>query len=345
MRSHNFIISLAAACMLLASCANTYEYCQICETKPIQKDSHLKIVNGKLDYENSQCVIEYNFWSNGGKTDFYFHNKTDEIIYIDLAKSFFVMNGVAYDLYRGREWSQSSSVGIAQSTSYGYSETYPTALIGGVIVPSLAISSGKAIAHAETNTVNIKEKQIIAVPPHSKKYVETYNITVSSMVSCDLQRYPSNNAKLDFTAENSPYRFSNVITYAVGDTAQSTTITNEFYVSAVTNYAEPEIVVMKKREDICENMRDPDYKAPNCDLFDKVIRDSICETVSSFYNTYSTTTGKKLYKDNTTGNYTYNSQYHAYTKTNTGGKTSSLKVFGFLAGFMAVILIASILRP
>lgn len=353
MKKNNYLVVTTLLCVMLSSCASSYNFCQVYETRPVNQSNPLRYENGGMRYENAQCSIDYCFWSNGGNADFTFYNKTDEIIYIDLAKSFYVMNDVAYDLFLGREWSQSSSVGIASSVSYGYGESHSDALSVARIEPiitsagpvtigalksinkSANIASGRAVAHTESNAVTIKEKQIIAIPPHCQKHIKTYNITTSPMLSCDLQRYPSQSARLDFTAENSPYCFSNVITYTVGDNTQSTTVKNDFYVSSVTNYAEPEIVIMQKREELCENMRDLDYVAPKQDLYDKVILGNVCETASSFYNTYQTKTNKKIYDKKESDNYSYNSQYQAYVKSQSQEGKSGV-IFGTI-GIAAVV--------
>ena len=201
---------------LLASCSSTYQFCQVSETKPVNKEVLKKGGNGEYQYENSQCIISYNFWSNGGTADFEFYNKTDEIIYIDLANSFFVVNGKAYDMFRNREWSQGSTMSVASSMSYGYGASRSAALSFGRIEPiptpsgsvkanatrsanrSANVTSSRAMAHSESSTVTIKEKQIIAVPPHTKKHVKTYNISTEPMLSCDIQRYPSQKSRLNF---------------------------------------------------------------------------------------------------------------------------------------------------
>lgn len=362
MKKNNYIIFASVLCVLLASCSNTYQFCQVYETKSLNQDDHLRAGKNELRYENSHCIIRYNFWSNGGTADFEFYNKTDEIIYIDLAKSFFVLNGEAFDIYRNREWSQGSIVGVASSMSYGYGASRSAALSVGLIEPSLTsngmvatkatkvagksanIASMNAVTRSESSTVTIKEKQIIAVPPHSKKYIKTYSITTSPFLSCDLQRYPSQNAKLNFSAENSPYHFSDIITYTIGDNSQHITINNEFYVSSVTNYAEPEIVVMKQREEPCENMKQPDYIRPEYELFDKYIRDNICDFSSSFYKTYSVTSQKKLYDNNSSSSYIYNTQHQAYIKS--GSKASKGGVFAgvMIVGALIVVLISTIIN-
>lgn len=357
MKKNNYIVIAAILGTLLTSCAHTYQFCQICETRPVQEDNLIQHKNGELVYENSQCIIGYNLWSNGGNVDFEFYNKTDEIIYIDLTKSFFVRNNESYDLYLNREWSQSSTIGHASSLSYGYGESRSVELSMGRIEPahtpfgdvsvkaagsasrSANIASNQAMAYSKSNAVTIKEKPIIAVPPHSKKYISAYNITTTPMPSCKIPRYPASSAKLDFTLDDTPLCFSNIITYTIGNSSQPITVNNKFYVSSVTNYAEPEIAVMKRREDICENMRNPDNGATSYELYDKVIRDSICETASSFYNTYSITTKKELYQDKSLDGYTYNTQYQAYTNSNlqsSQGSQSSAKAKGVVTGVIAM---------
>lgn len=346
MKKSNYIFLVAVMSALLASCSSTYQFCQVTETKPVNNEVQKKGGNGEYQYENSQCIISYNFWSNGGSADFEFYNKTNEIIYIDLAKSFFVIYGEAHDIYRNREWSQGSTESVASSMSYGYGTSLSAAHSVGMIEPiptpfgsvtsnttksasrSANVVSSSAMAHSESSTVTVKEKQIIAVPPHCRKRVKTYSISTGPMLSCDMQRYPSQMSRLNFTLENSPCQFSEIITYTVGDNVQPITINNEFYVSSVTNYAEPEIVLMKEREELCENIRNPDYVAPEFTLYDKVIRDSICETACSFYNTYSITSYKKLYTNNNYNNYIYDNQNQAYILKGTNvGSGSGKKTF------------------
>ena len=351
----NYIIIVAVAAALLSSCTSTYQYCQIYETKPVKLDGGIRNDGGALRYENEHCIIDYNFWSNGGSADFYFYNKTNEIVYIDLTKSFYVKNGVAYDLYGAREWTQSSSVGRASAVSYSYGESVSSAISVGVIVPSIvpngavgakatkaasrsaSVSAGNTVSHLESEAITTKEKQIVAVPPHTKKYIRTFDVALLPYLSCDLQRYPATSARLDFTVDNSPYHFSDVITYTVGENKQPVTVNGDFYVSSVTNYAEPEIIVMKEREEPCENMRGPDYVAPTRTLYDKVVKDNICETSSSFYNTYNVTTKKKMYEKKEK-DYTYDYEYNAYViSASRSNPLVTILLFGGIAGLAAII--------
>lgn len=324
---------MAIVSMLISSCASsTYHYCQIFEAKPVNKDDNAKIENDKILYVNPQCTIEYNFWADGGDAGFSFYNKTDEIIYIDLAKTFYVQNGVAYDIYQARQWSHGTSVGFDSSYYYGYGITRSYSKSVGLIVPSIAPSS---------SSVSIKEKQIIAVPPHSKKNIETYNVVTGPLLSCDLQRYPSQSAHLEYSPENSPYRFADFITYKVGENGQPHTVNNEFYVSKITNYAEPEIIIMKKRDEPCENVKDPDYISPKVDLYDKLVKENVCKEACSFYKTYKTSSKKKLYDGNSNDIYTYDRSYGAYVKPTKGNPIVAVAGLGTLLSVALLIAISN----
>lgn len=94
---------------------------------------------------------------------------------------------------------------------------------------------------------------------------------------------------------------------------------------------------MKKREEVCENMRNPNYEEPEYDLYDKVVRDSICETASSFYNTYDITTKKRLYNNDSYNGYVYNTQYQAYTLSKSKGYGAAIVIMS--VGLAAILVL------
>ena len=335
----SFIIAVAASCILLTSCVSTYNFCQVYETRPVDDTKISHSDDGTLMFENEQCIIYYNFWSNHGTAGFEFYNKTDEVICIDLTKSFFSRNGVAYDLYRGREWSEtwtssssttyveSSSQGNTSSVSYGgilkpqysYSPYFDMEYASGTYssTSSGSTSSARSSSSAHTSSITYREQSSVIVPPHKKKYVPTYVIAQKLMQSCDLQRYPGSSSRVTYTQENSPLRFSNYVTYTVGENKTVFTVENGFYVSAVTNYADPEISVYRKREEPCENQKDnPEYmeRTKSGDrLYDRFTRGNLCDLASSFFYLYDTKSSKKLYKKPKEV-YEYYPKYDAYTK-------------------------------
>jgi hypothetical protein len=63
-----------------------------------------------LVYEDDNCTVTYNLWSEYGNAGFAFFNKSEENIYVNLGESFFIRNGMAYDYYQSRTFSESQSV-------------------------------------------------------------------------------------------------------------------------------------------------------------------------------------------------------------------------------------------
>ncbi len=60
-------------------------------------------------YENELFTIEYYFWSESGKFYFTITNNSDDDLYLNLEKSYFVNNGYAYDYYQNRTFVYTNS--------------------------------------------------------------------------------------------------------------------------------------------------------------------------------------------------------------------------------------------
>ena len=327
MKAYSTIFFAIVGCTLLASCQSTYRYYQIYKTEPV-KSSNLKNENGVIRFENDQCIITYHFWGNRGSADVGFYNKTNEILYIDLTKSFFIRNGRAYDLYSGRAWSSSSSTGFVRSTSStllgsvsasaSVSAEAEIDFLPGHIFSSLgsgnagAVSSsvsasktsgktyGSAVTTSQSFSETIHEKPIIAIPPLCVKTISTSTIIEKAYHSCDLPSCPADSAKIQFNLENSPLRFANYFTYTVGNNKSEISVSNEFYVSSIINIAEPDAIEFIKRDDICENLKHVikyDTQTPGgAPLYDRYIKKGICDYESSFYYLYEVESSKRLYK-------------------------------------------------
>ncbi len=91
------ILFPALIAMMLTSCVSTYF--QVYKTVPSDK---LVVKNNLLVYEDENCKVSYNLWSEGGNIGFQFFNKTDKNIYLNLEESFFILNGVSKNYYRNR---------------------------------------------------------------------------------------------------------------------------------------------------------------------------------------------------------------------------------------------------
>jgi len=198
-----------------------------------------------LVYEDENCEVTYNLWSHGGNMGFGFFNKTKENIYLNLDECFFVRNDVANDYYLEREFTQSSNMGSKSSRKKGGSVALTGINFLGLIQSNQAAAEvSESLMTSSGSSVSVKEKKIVTIPPGTLKYISEYNINESLYRDCDLLKYPKRKQvrTLHFMKDDSPYVFSNRITYRVGEAAAPVQFENQFYVSEITNYPEKEIV-------------------------------------------------------------------------------------------------------
>ena len=343
-KSKFFYVAIACCSFLCQSCSTYYDYIQMLATKPVNQSAPISQVNGGILYENENCAVFYKFWSDGGNAGFEFYNKTDKIIYLDLSKTFFIRNGVAYDYFQDQTVTETESTNTSISHTQGYSlsatrsysasiSQYYTGNFG--VKPltqydpkassaTLGVSKsyGAMLFGAATTTsmigrstsVSTSNTAILAIPPRSSKFVENFSIISSEIVSCDLKYYPEESDKLTFTAETSPVTFGNYITFKIGENSDLQSIENEFYVCEVANYVKQDITEYVEREKTCENILTPtEIKAQKYQptIYDRYIT---VGDETSFYKTYRVLSKSTLYKRKPTNLY-WNSTYKGYTKS------------------------------
>ena len=240
----NFIYTTIIA-VFLTSCGiqQTYYY-QVYKAVPTDK---LTNTGNRLVYEDDNCKVSYNLWEQGGNVGFTFYNKTDKDIYLNLEESFFILNGKAHNYYRNRTFSNSINSGTKTSqsatvsksiTGINYQDLQQTNRVQATNGIELTASSGYSISY--------NEEKIICIPPKASKSIIEYGITESLYRDCDLFLYPYANPRLKATAnqiktkkfskDESPFVFSNRITYAVGQSSNTVKFENEFYISEISNY-------------------------------------------------------------------------------------------------------------
>lgn len=182
----------------------------------------------KIIFEDKSCSVTYNLWGEGGDIGFSIYNKTDNDMTIDLTKTFFILNGVAYEYFQNRTFTKSSSSGTTL-TSYPYYYWYWTpSKVAGTNTTSFSTSFG--------------EKSELTIPSKTSVNVSEYHVSNSRYLNCDLLKYPSRSKMktLKFDKSNSPFVFYNLISYKTkGDT---TRLENKFYVSEITNMPSSEMV-------------------------------------------------------------------------------------------------------
>jgi hypothetical protein len=94
--------TIGALATLLTACGGVDTYYQVYKTS-----NGLQQKESVLTYEDENCIVTYNLWSDGGNVGFNFENKTDKDIYLDLDKCFFILNGEAYNYFRNRTLAKS----------------------------------------------------------------------------------------------------------------------------------------------------------------------------------------------------------------------------------------------
>lgn len=223
---------LTTLMFMLNSCA-TYNYYQICTVSSDLPTSS----TGAYEYKNSSCDISYDFWTDGGSVSFVVKNNTNEMLYIDLSKSFLIKNGIAYDYFLNRTTTSSASVASSQSaaasgTVFGYWNSLFTKTPG-----SLTATATNSAGSQKSTSIAYEEKPIIAIPPHAAKGFAEYSIMRNHFKDCDLYEAPSKNeqASMSFDISTTPVAFTNYLCYRVGDNSADHFIENNFYVSEVSN--------------------------------------------------------------------------------------------------------------
>ena len=216
-------IILPILTLLFTSCAVSNFY-QVYKT-----NSENGVVNNdKIVFEDSNCKVYYNLSTEGGNVGFSIFNKTQNDLTINLSKTFFVLNGIAYEYFQNRTISKSTNTGsIVTSYNNPYYWNYNIARVSGT--------------SSTTNTVTYVEKPILTIPPQTSINVSEYYVTNSLFSSCDLPKYPTKKQikTLNYNKDNSPFVFYNLITYYhKSDTIR---LENKFYVSEITNYPSKEM--------------------------------------------------------------------------------------------------------
>ena len=228
-------------------------YYQVYSVKPYDD----KVDPNTLFYEDENCVIHYDFWGEYGDAGFLVYNKSDKLISINLKESYFVLNGLAHDYYRNRTFIQSNTqsytsvntqanqagIGI-QATSlekkYSLAGSYMASASAGI-----SSTYGQSYAlRSETNVgINMKELEIVTIPPKTAKVFREYSIVNGAYADCGLKSFPIYNEPIKhlyYTKDNSPIQFKNIITYMIDD--KPVVVTNSFYIADIFNTHELDFV-------------------------------------------------------------------------------------------------------
>jgi len=241
------LIFTAAITVLMTSCATPLFY-QVYKVAPSDK---IEVTESALIYEDENCEVHYDLWNDGGDIGFLFYNKTDENIFLNLDESFFILNGIAYDYYKSRVYTNSKSAGTTTSQAASASKSMTGVNYLNLIQTNSIQAANSAGAMTSTGySISYTEERAICIPSKTSKVVAEYNIKKTLYRDCDLFKYPTKKQIRSkfFTKDNSPAVFSNRITYLVEQSNELIQFENEFYVTEISNYPANEFVETKFEE-------------------------------------------------------------------------------------------------
>ena len=220
-------ISMLFFTIVLLSCAETKNYYQLYKVSA----ENYAMIDDKIIFEDKNCRVGYNLWANGGDIGFAIYNKTETDLTLDLTKTFFILNGVAYEYFQNRTFAKSATSGAALTTYnypyYYYSYYYPSKITN---------------TSSESQSTTYIEKPELTIPSKAQVNIAEYHISNNRYVNCDLIKYPSSGSvkTIKFDKSNSPYVFYNLVTYKTK--GESSRMENRFYVSEITNYPEGDML-------------------------------------------------------------------------------------------------------
>lgn len=238
----------------LSSCAGT-TYFQMYDLE----SEDLEFTDDGLLYENEHLLIGYNFWTYGGNGAFIIKNNTDSIVYIDLANSYSVRNGIATPYYLNRTFTESSSQTVSSYNFFSdvrqssirsgssflslYSNDYQVQGFvnnrGSRSTQTAVGSSGETTTVSKTSGIEIRERRIISIPPNAVKIVRGNPFLSRPFIDCDIERNPSRNqvSSLSFDKQNTPLHITNVISYSFqeSDIDNKETVEMSYWISQISN--------------------------------------------------------------------------------------------------------------
>jgi hypothetical protein len=264
-------IIAVATCFSLTSCNNVFYQVYGIESNLNQNDN-------SLVFENEDCKVMYNLWSENGSLSFIFMNKTDKDIFINMGQTFYIKNGAANDYFKNRTYESRTISSTSNGFSISQSYTTPSGLwTTRYNVPS-TISSFTKIISGSSNGVSTQEPQYICIPAKAYKVIDGFKIGIDVTYACNrVKDFPHDNVVVaTYDQSTSPLKFENRITYSFSEDSNGAKyINNSFWLSNIRNYAEKAAI-----ESINEKN--------NCYSINKTIHKQFkIGGPNKFYNTYN----------------------------------------------------------
>lgn len=239
------IISVTALAAVMASCSTT-QYLQVYDIMPCEG---VELRDGYPVYDDGTMAVAYDFWGNGGQAGCLITNNGEENIYVDLAETFFVKNGLSDPCYKERTYTVTSAStveanAVALSSASAtvsapfYNYIYDFA---GTVGVGLSDTRGvmRGVSSSASNSVSVAEQQIVVIPPGTAAFVGGHSILSGNYYTNRGSEQDPGSKKKDeteFSTDNSPLKFGNVIAYRIGRDGEWQDLRSEFYLQRLTDY-------------------------------------------------------------------------------------------------------------
>lgn len=237
------LLAAIAASLMLSSCSKAFYQVYTVEAPgSVEKEN-------TLVYENEDCKVMYNMWSEDGYIGFIFYNKTDKDLFVILPQTFFIKNGVALEYYRNREYHKTEIVSSGVTLGVAVSGKYDWYGVPG------SLNANENRQRRVSKTIVEKENPIVCIPPHSSKEINEYIISGQWIRDCNKkQAYPSTKSiPVTYSKEDSPLVFKNRIAYTFDNGGKDLKyVENEFWISELVNYSKKEAISKRKYQE-CES--------------------------------------------------------------------------------------------
>lgn len=222
------LLLLTLLSFLLQSCYQ-HRYAQVYKIDSVNPESKPNLV------ENKDLKIEYDFWEDGGKLGMKITNKTDRAIVIDFQNSYLLTNN-NYQSLHNNDVTEVSKI-------YKKNKIYNQNISKELNNKRLNYSNGKLKYTVVTHTSKTPDK--ITLPPYAS-YNYSNIALLNDIYSNDTFKSFNYNErknkvfdKINFNSSNSPINFSNIILYKFENDQINHKLTNNFFVSSMSNIYEP----------------------------------------------------------------------------------------------------------
>lgn len=239
------IISVTALAAVMASCSTT-QYLQVYDVMP---GDGVELRDGYPVYDDGTMAVAYDFWGNGGQAGCLITNNGEENIYVDLAETFFVKNGLSDPCYKERTYTvtsastvEANAVALSSASATVSAPFYNYIYdLAGTVGVGLSDTRGvmRGVSSSASNSVSVAEQQIVVIPPGTAVFVGGHSILSGNYYTNRGSEQDPGSKKKDeteFSTDNSPLKFGNVIAYRIGRDGEWQDLRSEFYLQRLTDY-------------------------------------------------------------------------------------------------------------